>query len=172
MSCREKTHLLLVIVLLYLAVVNRGVTQSIPLLSNPSACQLNLPIVDNNCPENAVYYQPNEFHIQVNNAPPGAMGLQVYLKEVHLTIRHTWAGDLDVLLIAPNGRAAYLTSDNGGGDDNYGNPFDPTCEEHVTFAVGACTSITQGMPPFTNTIYRPEDEFYVFNDSLTAANGI
>ncbi len=172
MSCREKTHLLLVIVLLYLAVVNRGVAQSIPLLSNPSACQLNLPIVDNNCPENAVYYQPNEFHIQVNNAPPGAMGLQVYLKEVHLTIRHTWAGDLDVLLIAPNGRAAYLTSDNGGGDDNYGNPFDPTCEEHVTFAVGACTSITQGMPPFTNTIYRPEDEFYVFNDSLTAANGI
>lgn len=172
MNRQANTCIILAHIVLLLALANRGVAQSIPVLSNPSGCQLNLPIVDNNCPENAVYYQPNEFHIQVNNAPAGAMGLQVYLKEVHLTIRHTWTGDLDILLVAPNGRSAYLTSDNGGGDDNYGNPFDPTCAEHVTFAVGACTSITQGAPPFTNTVYRPEDEFYVFNDSITPANGI
>ena len=140
-------------------------------LSNPSACGLGLPITDNNCPENGVFFSPDQFFIDVNNAPGFILGVDVFLREVRLTIQHEWASDLDVVLASPGGARVTLTSDNGGGDDNYGDPLDPLCTTYTTFTLNSCTPIESGNAPFLETDYRPEDSFFTFNDSLTNPNG-
>ena len=89
-------------------------------LGNPSNCGLGLVINDNSCPENGSFFQPNVFEIVVNNAPGVNLGPGCYLKEVQLIISHSWTGDLDINLIDPSGREIILSSDNGGGEDNYG----------------------------------------------------
>jgi subtilisin-like proprotein convertase family protein len=70
--------------------------------------------------------------------------------EVCLNIEHTFVGDLDITLKAPDGSTIIdLTSDNGSGGDNFTN----TC-----FSDGASTSITAIVntdAPFSNS-YLPE----------------
>lgn len=137
-------------------------------LSNPSACGLGLPITDNNCPENGAFYNPNEFRINVNNAPGSRLGVDVYLKEVRLIINHPWAGDLDLSLVSPSGKAIRLSFDNGGGNDNYG--MLGNCN-YMTFSLAACQSIEDGIAPFLDGIYTPEESFLLLNDNTTDPNG-
>ncbi len=139
-------------------------------LSNPSACGLGLPITDNNCPDGGVFYQPDQFVINVSGAPGSALGTNVYLKEVRLIILHPWAGDLDISLKSPSGKTAKLSFDNGGGDDNYGSPI-VGCGEYMVFSVAACQSITEGQAPFLDGTYQPEESFFEFNDGVTNPNG-
>lgn len=141
-----------------------------PNLSNPSACRLGLPITDNNCPDGEVFFQPNVFNINVANAPGNALGVDVYLKEVHLLINHSWDNDLDITLISPSGASVLLTADNGGGDDNFGDTTAVDCSLHTVFALGACQSITDGEAPFLDNPYAPEENFYAFNDNTTNPN--
>lgn len=66
--------------------------------------------------------------------------------DVTIALAHTFTGDLDISLIAPDGRRVLLSSDNGGSGDNY----------FVTkFDDDAATSITAGSAPFNGT-FRPE----------------
>lgn len=75
-----------------------------------------------------------------NNTVAGlAAGTPVLSVRINLT--HTFDSDLDIYLRAPNGEILELTSDNGGGDDNYTNTL---------FLDGAPT-ITAGAAPFTGT---------------------
>lgn len=141
-----------------------------PNLSNPSACRLGLPIVDNNCPDGEVFFQPNLFNINVTNAPGNTLGIDVYLKEVHLLINHSWDNDLDITLISPGGASVILTADNGGGDDNFGDTTAVDCSLHTVFALGACQSITEGIAPFLDNPYAPQENFYGFNDNVTNPN--
>jgi hypothetical protein len=60
-------------------------------------------------------------------------------------------------LKAPNGITINLTSDNGGGGDNF---IDTVLDDE------AATSITSGSPPFTGS-YRPEEALSTF-DGLSA----
>ncbi len=145
--------------------------QTIPVLTNPSACGLGLPIIDNNCPENGVYYQPNVFHIIVSNAPGTALGVDVYLKEVRLIIRHGWAADIEATLVSPGGKVAAIVTDRGGGNDDFGDPNDFSCSTYATFAVGACIPLDSAAAPFTSGPYPPEQSFYIFNDGVTNPNG-
>jgi uncharacterized repeat protein (TIGR01451 family) len=79
-----------------------------------------------------------------NNAVAGvAAGTPVLIVQINLT--HTFVSDLDIYLRAPNGQILELTSDNGGGGDNYTN---------TTFQDGVA-SITTGTPPFTGA-FAPE----------------
>ncbi len=139
-----------------------------PMLSNPSGCNLHLPINDFSC--DASHF----FQIDVTNAPGTALGTDVFLKEVRLIIEHEWAADLDITLLSPNDVAVELSSDNGSGQDNYGNPFD--CNQYTSFIsnslADACnaTSITSAQAPFIGN-YLPEAPFSLFNDG-TAPNGI
>lgn len=142
-----------------------------PNLSNPSACRLGLAITDNNCPDGEVFFQPNAFNINVTNAPGTQLGVDVYLKEVHLLINHTWDNDLDISLVSPNGTSVLLTADNGGGDDNFGDTLAVDCSLHTVFAIAACQSITDGNAPFLDNPYAPEEDFYTYNDSITNPNG-
>ena len=140
-------------------------------LTNPSSCGLNLLLTDYSCPENGLFFSPDIFDINVTNAPGTALGQDVYLKEVRLLIQHEWTGDLDIVLIAPSGLSIDLSSDNGGGEDNYGDSSLAACTGATRFTATSCISITEGMAPFTSSSFLPEESFFNFNDNTTNPNG-
>lgn len=144
--------------------------QSIP-LSNPSMCPLHYELKDNSCPENNLFYHPDTIPVLVSGEAGTTLGGDVFLKEVHLVITHEWAGDLDITLVSPAGKRVLLSSDNGGGDDNYGDPGTSGCLEPVVFSMASCRSVENGTAPFTDGPYRPEESLYAFNDGITNPNG-
>lgn len=139
-------------------------------VSNPSACGLNIDIPDNNCTPNGTIYLPKIVEIEETNTP-GILGQDVYLSEVRLIIDHTWVNDLNLVLVSPSGVQVQLTSNNGGGDDHFGDPIDATCQQYTSFAVGGCIPIEEGVAPFLDGPYEPQEHFYLFNDEITSANG-
>lgn len=134
-----------------------------PVFSNPSQCADIGVINDNTCPGNGGYFGPNEYAIRVMEAPGSQLGGDVYLKEVRLIVAHTWAADLDIFLISPSGKRVMLTSDNGGGEDNYGR-LSPDCSGYTTFAAVSCLSVQSGRPPFLDGPYLPEESLSLFDD--------
>ncbi|MBX7102504.1 MAG: proprotein convertase P-domain-containing protein [Gemmataceae bacterium] len=79
---------------------------------------------------------------------------------VKLYITHTWDADLDVFLRSPSGQLVELTTDNGGGSDNYTD---------TVFDDEAATGIAAGVAPFTGS-FRPEGLLSDFD--LSVANGL
>lgn len=71
------------------------------------------------------------------------------LESLCLNIEHRYATDLDIFLKAPDGRRIELSTDNGGGGDNYDN----TC-----FVPSGAPRITNGQAPFTGQ-FTPEGSF-------------
>lgn len=143
------------------------------ILTNPSACGLGLPITDNSCPENGAYFNPDRFVIRVDSASAtGAqLGVDVYLKEVRLILLHSWTSDLDISLISPAGQKVVLSSDNGGGEDNYGMYSQSDCSDYVRFSLEACRFISEGFPPFIDSVYLPEGNLLDFNIGNTDPKG-
>jgi subtilisin-like proprotein convertase family protein len=80
----------------------------------------------------------------------------------HLT--HTFDGDLDIFLIAPDGTSVELTTDNGGGGDNFGT----SCSGRTTFDDAAAVSVVGQAAPFAGT-FRPEGSLASLKGK--AANG-
>jgi len=76
---------------------------------------------------------------------------------VKINIDHTWVSDLDISLQSPAGTVVELSSDNGGGADNYTD---------TVFDDAAATSILSGSAPFTGT-YQPEGSLAAFNGEMT-----
>ena len=137
-------------------------TPTLPVvLTNPSNCNLNMPINDFSCNTN------HEFQILVDNVPNTTLGIDVYLKEVRLIIAHEWVADMDITLISPSGKTVELSSDNGSGNDNYGIPGD--CNSFTSFIsdneTSSCDvlSITSATAPFLGS-YLPEQSLSIFND--------
>ncbi len=120
-------------------------------------CNIGMTIFDNSCTASHRYF------FEVTNAGGINFGSDVILEEVRLIVEHTWDSDLDIHLRSPGGKTVELSTDNGGGADHYGNPFDPTCSDYTSFNRQACLSITEGTPPFSGA-YRPEGDFDDFND--------
>ncbi|MBK8196227.1 MAG: hypothetical protein IPK76_24655 [Lewinellaceae bacterium] len=91
------------------------------------------------------------FEVTVAGIPANAK-----LLSVQLNMTHTFDADLDIFLEAPGGSSTPLTvlapqrielsTDNGGGNDNYTN---------TVFCDAAATLISAGAAPFTG-IFRPE----------------
>ena len=71
------------------------------------------------------------------------------ITSVTINATHTYDADLDITLIAPDGSSINLSSDNGGGGDNYTN---------TVFSSSSLNSITGGTAPFTG-VYSPEESF-------------
>ena len=90
-------------------------------IPNPSLCNMGLILNDATCPDDKPLFSPNRFPIRVTNVSGTQLGVDVYLKEVRLIIRHNWVSDLDIALESPGGQQIELSSDNGGGDSNYGD---------------------------------------------------
>lgn len=86
--------------------------------------------------------------IVVSGVTPTVLGPNV-LRSVCINVNHDYTDDLDIFLIAPNGKRIILSSDNGGNGNNYTN----TC-----FTPTASTKITAGTAPFTGN-FAPEEPF-------------
>ena len=72
---------------------------------------------------------------------------------VTLNIEHTWANDLDVKLIGPDGTEVILFEDVGGGGDNFTN---------TVLDDAAASSISSGSAPFTGS-FTPQGSLSDFN---------
>lgn len=66
-----------------------------------------------------------------------------------LNITHTFTGDLDISLISPNATTFDVSSDNGGGGDNY---------TATVFSSDSANPIASGTAPFTG-VFAPEQSF-------------
>ena len=80
------------------------------------------------------------------------------LETVCIDIDHSYDGDLDIFLVAPDGTSVELTTDNGGSSDDYNN----TC-----FEMSAGTDVTAGSAPF-NGSYVPEGDLANVNNGQNA----
>lgn len=138
-----------------------------PVLSNPSGCGLGLPINDASC--DASHF----FQVQVVNAPGQQLGTDVFLREVRIVVRHEWVADLDMRLRSPSGIEVELSTDNGSGNDNYGEPTD--CSGFTAFlspsSQNACNApnITGAQAPFIGE-FMPEGNLNHFNDGTDPNN--
>lgn len=148
--------------------------QQIIQLSNPSACQLGIPLADYSCPDDPAlnYYEPNRFHISVVDVAGGILGVDVALTEVRLILSHEWVSDVNIRLISPGGTAAQLIQNAGGREDHFGDPSDASCTAYTRLRVYACQPISSGVPPFLDGAYRATEDLWVFNDGNTDPRGI
>jgi subtilisin-like proprotein convertase family protein len=88
----------------------------------------------------------------------GTINCTYGLSQVCIDITHTWAADLDITVTDPSGDVYLLTSDNGGGGNNYS----VTC-----FDMTAATAVTAGSAPF-NGSYVPEGDLAAVNNGQNA----
>lgn len=130
-------------------------TQS-PVLST-ATCGMHSIIFDNSCTSSS------NFQVPITGVGGTQMGADVILQEVRFIISHTWDNDLDLWLYSPSGVGVELSTDNGGGADNYGDPSDLTCSNYTALSMNACIPITDGKAPFIGH-FLPEGNFSDFND--------
>ena len=88
----------------------------------------------------------------------GNISCAMGLTEVCINITHPWDSDLDIFLRDPSGTDYELTTDNGGGGNNY----IVTC-----FDMTAATNVTAGTAPF-NGSFVPEGDLAAVNNGQNA----
>lgn len=85
----------------------------------------------------------NTFPAVVTGLNPAILDTNTFgLETVCINLTHTYVGDLQIELVAPDGTTITLARELGGGNDDYTN----TC-----FNATAATSIITGSAPFTGT---------------------
>ncbi|MBI5155500.1 proprotein convertase P-domain-containing protein [Candidatus Poribacteria bacterium] len=86
---------------------------------------------------------------------------------VSANIPHTFAGDLEISLVAPDGREVALAFNAGGSGNNYGTDC-PADENDATFDEDASQHIASGVPPFVGT-FRPLEKLSMFQGLIDAS---
>jgi subtilisin-like proprotein convertase family protein len=85
----------------------------------------------------------SDFPLTVSGLSPANIDTANFgLEQVCINLTHTYDGDLDIRIIAPDGTNISLSNGNGGGGQDYTN----TC-----FNSTSPNPITAGNPPFTGT---------------------
>ncbi len=79
---------------------------------------------------------------------------------VTVNITHTWAQDLILTLISPDGTEVVLSNRNGDGNDNYTS---------TVFDSDATDPISGGAPPFTGT-FTPDEDLAIYNGTLSGGD--
>ena len=133
------------------------------IINNNDACDLSLSITDNNCPIS------NNYLIEVSDFDNKILGTDINLENVALSITHTWPPDLLIQLTSPNGKSAILSSHNGNGIDNYGDPHS-NCMSNANFNDKACIKISDWPPPLSGSFQAEEELSSAFNGE--PANGV
>lgn len=85
---------------------------------------------------------------------------------VRVRLNHAFVGDLDMFLVAPDGSAVELSTDNGTGGDNYGSGTNDCSGTFTVFDDSAATLITAGVPPYAGA-FRPEQPLAALNGKST-----
>lgn len=130
-----------------------------------TACQIHQEIPDNGC--NTA--DPLSIDFMVDDLPAGALlGEDVFVAEVRVIIEHEFAADVEIRLTSPFGKTIILSQDNGSGQDNYGNPNDPTCTAYTAFVAAACDRIVDASAPFIGS-FAPQEGFSAQLDGNPAA---
>ena len=133
-------------------------------IPQPSPCQFELPIKNNNCNQGL-----EAFQIAVHDTP-GLLGDDVFLSSVEIIMEHSWPADIDLRLVSPSGVEVALSQNNGTVTDHYGDVTDTLCEAVTIFSDLACEAIGSSRPPFVG-IFTPESPLFGVEDG-TPANGI
>lgn len=81
---------------------------------------------------------------------------------VKVRLNHTFDGDLEIRLIAPDGTAVLLSDNRGGGGDNFGTGANDCSGTLTVFDDGAASAISAGTAPFAGS-FRPEQPLSGFN---------
>ena len=126
-------------------------------IDNNASCNLSFPISDNNCPSE------DQFLITETQLPGTRLGEDVFLESVDLIISHPWPADLSIGLKAPWGDVVNLSSNNGRGIDNYGDPSVVDCSLPVSFSDDACQEIGLSEPPLIGS-FSPESALSSLNN--------
>lgn len=95
------------------------------------------------------------FPLTVSGLSPSTLDTGVFgFETIKINLTHTYDGDLDIQLIAPDGTSATLASGLGGGGQNYTNTI---------FDENAATPIISGSAPFTGT-FSPQSPMGQINN--------
>ncbi|XZE56469.1 PKD domain-containing protein [Planctomycetaceae bacterium SH139] len=90
--------------------------------------------------------------------------------DVLVSIKHTWASDLTITMISPDGQRVRLASGAGGSGDNFGT-FDSNGNpiQLTRFNDASSVPISNGFAPFTTqaTGYIPDEPLSQFNGKST-----
>ena len=81
---------------------------------------------------------------------------------VKVRLNHTFDGDLELRLIAPDGTAVLLSDNRGGAGDNFGTGANDCSGVHTVFDDSAASAISAGIAPFAGS-FRPEQPLSGFN---------
>jgi subtilisin-like proprotein convertase family protein len=101
---------------------------------------------------------PGTYYSNINVSGAGGLASEIVSVTID-SLMHTYDGDIDLYLIAPNGSTIELSTDNGGAGSNY---------LQTKFSMSAATPVTTGAAPFTG-LFLPEGNFA---DLSGNANGI
>ncbi|MCP4442510.1 MAG: T9SS type A sorting domain-containing protein [Aureispira sp.] len=94
------------------------------------------------------------------------LGPTLILEQVNLQITHTWNGDADITLTAPDGITTIeISTDNGGSGDNYGDGNG--CTALASFNMSSVNPPVTGVGTSNITgTFLPEGDFADFNNGL------
>ena len=81
---------------------------------------------------------------------------------VRLRLNHTFDGDLEIRLIAPDGTAVLLSDNRGGSGDNFGTGANDCSGVQTAFDDSAANAISAGVAPFAAT-FRPDQLLSAMN---------
>ncbi len=112
-----------------------------------SSGNIAVPILDNNTVD-----------IPITVTDTGAVG------DVNVSVRlnHTFDGDLQLRLVAPDGTVVNLANNRGGSGDNYGTGANDCSGTPTVFDDSAAPAISAGGAPFAGT-FRPETPLAALN---------
>ncbi|MBC7884562.1 MAG: fibronectin type III domain-containing protein [Saprospiraceae bacterium] len=114
-------------------------------LTNPTDCQINLPIKDNGT---------EIFLIAVDES--GILGQDVFIESVDMILEHDWPADLKIMLQTPSGHQAILSNHNGIITDDFGDISDQTCISVTSFNQNACAILKDNRPPYIGS-FKPDE---------------
>ncbi|HEY9281902.1 MAG TPA: M36 family metallopeptidase [Pyrinomonadaceae bacterium] len=96
--------------------------------------------------------------IPINVADSGFVGDV----NVRFRLNHSFDGDLEIRLIAPDGTAVLLADNRGGSGDNFGTGANDCSGTQTLFDDSAAALISAGVAPFANS-FRPESPLAALN---------
>ncbi len=107
----------------------------------------------------------------VSGVPFGTLFSPAIIESVCVDVTHNWVDDLDLYLLAPNGRYLELSSDNGLNCDDYNNVcFSPSAALPINYNFPGTFCLANEEASFSNGTFLPEGNW----DDLTgtAVNGV